>query len=76
MDIIIQHGHELIPIEIKSTHTFHPSLLNNLKFYQELVGQRCTKGFLIYAGEQQHKVGNFQVINYRYCSEIWDKIRD
>lgn len=71
VDLIIQQGHDLIPIEIKSTHTFTPSLLKNLKFFQNLVGDRCPKGFLIYAGEKEQWIGNIFLMNYRNCADIF-----
>src|SRR3990167_420559 len=71
VDLIIQQGHQLIPIEIKSTQTFNPVLLKNLKFYQNLVGERCPKGLLIYAGEQEQWVGNIYVMNYKNCASFF-----
>lgn len=74
VDVIIQHGHELIPIEIKSSETFDPALLKNLKKYQSLVGDRCPKAFLIYAGEKEQQIGNIHIINYRNCAKIFEML--
>ncbi|MCR9191823.1 MAG: ATP-binding protein [Gammaproteobacteria bacterium] len=75
IDLIIQQGHDLIPIEIKSTHTFTPSLLKNLKFYQKLVGKRCTKAFLIYAGEREQWIGDIFLMNYKNAANILSMIK-
>ncbi len=72
VDIIVKVRHALIPIEIKSTSTFNISLLNNLRFYQSLVGERMPMGFLVYAGEQEQKIGNFYVMNYKNIGKIYD----
>lgn len=71
VDVIIKHGHQLIPIEIKSTHTFNPVLLKNLKMYKNLVGERCPYGILIYAGELEQQVGDFHIINFRNTEKIY-----
>jgi predicted AAA+ superfamily ATPase len=63
VDLIFQSGHELVPIEIKAAKTFHSEFLKNLFFFQTLVGDRCPKGFVIYAGNQEQKIGSFQAIN-------------
>ena len=59
IDVIFQTGRELIPIEIKSAVTFNKEFLKNLRFFKELVGERCPKGFLIYAGMQKQKIESF-----------------
>jgi len=71
VDIIIKDGHNLIPIEIKSTATFNPALLKNLKFYKGLVNDRMPIGFLIYAGEHEQQIGDFHILNYRNTKEIY-----
>lgn len=75
VDLIIQHGQELIPVEIKSTQTFSPVLLKNIKYYQDLVGKRASKGFLIYAGDKEGWIGNIYLMNYNNCSDIFDVVR-
>ena len=74
VDLIIQQGHDLIPIEIKSTNTFDSSLLKNLKYFQTLTGKRCPKGFLIYAGEKEQRIGDIYLINYRNTEHIFNII--
>ncbi len=70
VDLIFQSGHQLIPIEIKGAKTFNSDFLKNLSFFQELVRERCTNGYLIYAGDQEQKIGLFQIINYKHTVSI------
>jgi predicted AAA+ superfamily ATPase len=65
IDLIFKNGNELIPIEIKSSKTFHPDFLKNLRFFQDLVGARAPKGFLIYAGDQEQRIGSIGLLNYK-----------
>lgn len=68
VDLIFQAGNQLIPIEVKASQTFHKEFLKNLDYFQELAGDRCKKGYLIYAGSHEQQVGNFQVLNYKRSS--------
>ena len=64
------YGTQLLPIEIKSSQTFTPSFLKGLKYFKQLVGERCDTGYLIYAGQQTQKLGEFHLINFRQLNEI------
>lgn len=64
IDVIYKFGNELIPIEIKAAQTFNEQFLKTLKFFQKLVKDRCQRGFLIYTGTQEQKIGDFSLINY------------
>lgn len=64
VDVIYKHGHELIPIEIKSSMTFNSSFLKSLNFFQKLNPERSTRGFLIYAGDQEQNIQSFTLLNY------------
>ncbi len=64
VDLIFQSGNELIPIEIKSSQTFHKEFLENLHFFQELAGTRSKKGYLIYSGNHQ-RLGNIELLSFQ-----------
>ena len=69
VDFIFKKGHELVPIEVKSSQTFHPSLFKNLTYFQGLVGERSRNGYLIYAGDLEQPVGAFHLLNYKRSGE-------
>jgi uncharacterized protein len=71
VDAILKVGHQLIPIEIKSTQTFHPALLKNLYFFKKLVNDRCPTGFLIYAGEYEQPIDDFHILNFKNIENIF-----
>lgn len=70
IDVIFKTGHQLIPIEIKSSKTFHPDFLAKLEFFQNLVGDRAPKGYLIYAGMQEQKIHSIELLNYQKAYQI------
>ena len=64
VDMLYKTGHELIPIEIKSSRTFTPEFLKGLQHFKAIAQEKCSKGFLIYAGEQEQNIGFVSVLNY------------
>ncbi|MGE3953728.1 MAG: ATP-binding protein [Parachlamydiales bacterium] len=72
IDLIYQRGRELIPIEIKGAQTFNKEFFKNLLFFKELVGERCPVGYAVYAGQQEQRVGEFALLNYRHVSRLLD----
>jgi predicted AAA+ superfamily ATPase len=71
IDVIIKHSNQLIPVEIKSAQTFNKDFLKGLKFYQNLVGERMSTGYVIYAGDLNQSVSGFQLLNYRDTTRIY-----
>lgn len=64
VDVIMKRGHELIPIEIKASKTFHPSFLKGLNYFKALVQERCKVGYLFYAGEREQNIHSFMVKHF------------
>jgi predicted AAA+ superfamily ATPase len=70
IDLIFQTSAGLVPIEIKSSKTFHKRFLKTLKLLKTLAGERCQKGYVIYGGEMEQKICDFELINYLRTAEI------
>lgn len=68
VDVIYQSGNSLVPIEIKSSKTFHKDYLKNISFFQKVVGDRYKEGILIYSGEQEHTIQSCKLLNYRHAT--------
>jgi predicted AAA+ superfamily ATPase len=69
VDLIFKSGNQLIPLEVKAAKTFNNEFLKNLHFFKKLVGDRCKEEVLIYAGEQEQKIGSCKILNYSHASE-------
>lgn len=70
VDIIIKQGNQLIPVEIKSAQTFTKQFLKGLHYFQNLVGERASKGYLIYCGTQQQDIDNIKLLNYMHSTAM------
>ena len=73
VDLLIKEGSLLIPIEIKSSKTFHEDFLKGLVHFQNLVSSRCQKGYLIYAGVREQQIHDFAVINFQHTKKIMEQ---
>ena len=65
IDVIFKTGHELVPIEIKSSKTYNSDFLKNLEFFQKLAGNRAPRGYLIYGGDAEQRINSTQLLNYK-----------
>ncbi|MBS0606564.1 MAG: ATP-binding protein [Parachlamydiales bacterium] len=70
VDLLLQQGSQLIPIEIKSSKTFSPSYLEGLQYFHQQTPQKAIGGTLIYAGEKFQKIGNFELLNPENCFQL------
>jgi predicted AAA+ superfamily ATPase len=70
VDLVYQQGHELIPIEVKSSRTFNSSLISGLKSFIKIAPERCVNAYLIYSGDEEMKIGDTQLLNYRHAAQI------
>lgn len=70
VDLIFQSGRELIPIEVKAATRFNSDFLKNLRFFQELVGSRAPKGYLVSAGAEEQPIGSLELLNYSHARRI------
>lgn len=70
VDVVFQSGRHLIPIEIKSSQTFTVDFLNQLKFFHHMVGDRFKEGYVIYNGEKEQSVSDYEIVNFKHASKI------
>lgn len=75
IDVLIKTGHQLTPIEIKASKTFHPSFLKGLTYFKALGEDRVTNGYLLYAGAQEQQISDVYVTNFRHIKRISEAIR-
>jgi len=63
LDLIYKKGRALVPIEIKSSMTFHRDFIKGIKFFNGLT-KNSSKGFVIYSGELVYESTDYDLINY------------
>ena len=71
IDILYQEGLDLNAIEIKSTMTFQVGLLKQLKRFKTISADVQTKGFLVYAGDKEQQINQFQLVNYKNIADFF-----
>lgn len=74
VDLVYKNANELIPIEVKSSHTFNPRFLKGLKYFQALAPERIKTGYLLYNGDIEQPIQGFQLLNILYLSKIFTSI--
>lgn len=70
IDLIYQRGHELIPIEVKSSRTFNSSFISGIKTFTKIAPDRCVDPYLIYSGDEEMRIGDIQLLNFRNVAKI------
>lgn len=70
VDLLLQQGSQLLPIEIKSSKTFSPSYLEGLQYFHEQTPKKAKGGALIYAGAQSQKIGVFELLTPENCTQL------
>ncbi len=69
IDVIVDNGDTLIPIEIKAGHTINSDFFKNLLYWNNLSGMK--KGYLIYAGDEgQQRSNGIEVISWKKMAGI------
>jgi len=68
VDIIIDTGKRLIPVEIKSGETVTDAFFSGLRYYLSLSGNKSNSGVMVYGGEKSYKRENVVVRTWRQCS--------
>ena len=70
VDLLIEKGTRIIPIEIKSSQTIGEQHLKGLRYYQQLNASGSSKGLLIYGGEERQDRSKVTVLSFRQIGNI------
>lgn len=68
IDLIIDEGHRLFPVEIKSAYTFHPSFLNDMIYLNALQNAKKPSpplGECIYGGKETLSYRDFSIRSWQ-----------
>jgi predicted AAA+ superfamily ATPase len=69
IDLILNEGRNIIPIEIKAARTYNVSLADNIRKFLSL--SRSVKGSaVIYAGKEKGKINNVNFVNFRHLGDF------
>lgn len=65
VDLVIQNGNNLLPIEIKSSQTWHNSFLKGISYFEKLLGERVEKGVVVYGGGTDRTTEKYRLCSYK-----------
>jgi predicted AAA+ superfamily ATPase len=74
VDLVIQHGRDLEPFEIKSAHTFHNTFLKGLTYFKRVVGDKCLKGTVIYGGDQSRDTEEYRLTPFSELAGFGERV--
>ena len=72
VDLIIQNGNNLIPVEIKSSQTWHSSFLKGINYFKNILGDRVEKGTVVYGGDSNRTTKTYRLRSYKKLKENLD----
>ena len=70
IDVIVDHGAKLLPVEIKSGATVASDWFAGMKKWQALAGDKSQRGFVVYGGEESQKRKEAAVVPWREIDRI------
>lgn len=74
IDLIIDGGQALVPVEIKAGQTINQSLMKNLEKWMILAGETARPGFLVYGGEEEQKRSAVHILPWRRLSRLLEAV--
>lgn len=73
IDALIEKGEHFIALEMKSSETFTPALLSELKKWLKIAREKCIYAGLIYGGEESFLFDSTNIMAWDKCSEFLSK---
>ena len=70
VDLLIEKGNHLIPVEIKAGQTVASDFLKGLNYWLQLAGKSADKGWLLYGGNQRQTRQNIEVVPWKNVNEL------
>ena len=70
IDLLIDSGGQILPIEIKSSRTINNHFFNSLQYFQDLSGVSPSHSYLIYGGDEVQKRSIANVLSWKNLDVI------
>lgn len=68
IDVLIDEGEKIIPVEIKSAETISPVFFRGLEFWEKLTDNK--KGYIVYGGKESNTIRNKRIIGWKEISKL------
>lgn len=74
VDILVDRGTELVPIEVKSGQTVNRDFFRGLESWRQLAGEAAGSGWLVYGGERTASRGAIEVLPWSRIGELGEAL--
>ncbi|OFX27154.1 MAG: AAA family ATPase [Bacteroidetes bacterium GWA2_31_9] len=71
IDLIIENAEKLIPIEIKSSKTFSLDYFKNVKYYNNLSGNRTENSYVVYGSDKNYNSTEGKFISWKNLHDLF-----
>lgn len=71
IDCVIEQGNQIVPIEIKASHTFSQDFYKGFKYLKDILGDRMAPGTVIYCGDIPFGFHEHRGINWQAMESIF-----
>lgn len=71
IDLVIDRGSTLTPVEIKAGKTRNASLFNNLRYWQKITGDTAENSYVVYGGSESIKTSSGNLVSWKNMSSIF-----
>lgn len=72
IDLVLDKGGQLFPIEIKSGRTINPQFFDSLVYFQQVSGAIPENSFLVYGGDEVQERSLAQVLGWQHLEKIFN----
>lgn len=72
IDLVLDKGGQLFPIEIKSGRTINPQFFDGLVYFQQVSGALPENSFLVYGGDEVQERSLAQVVGWQHLEKIFN----
>ena len=74
VDVILEHSHKTIPMEIKSGATINDNFFKNLDKFKKISAVKSEDTYLIYGGDSDQMRANAKIFSWRNVSRFLEQI--
>jgi predicted AAA+ superfamily ATPase len=74
VDVVVEQGATLMPIEVKSGKTVVPDFFDNLESWKEIAGETGGRPWLVYGGDKRQSRTNAEVLPWREIGELGEVV--
>jgi uncharacterized protein len=75
IDVIIERGQHLFPVEIKSGFTIRSDFFKSIDFFRNASGKRTAECFFIYPGEEQYTRQGVEVVSWKNLHRFMSRFK-